>query len=188
MDRGDALLVVDVQNDFLPGGALPVPHGNEIVPVLNRYLVRWRARRLAVLASRDWHPPDHGSFRAPGGPWPPHCVAQTPGAAFSPHLELPCDVQIVSKGTAPDVEGYSAFDGTDLEERLRRGGVRRLFVGGLATEYCVLRTVCDALARGHRVVVLRDAIRALDLAAGRRAEQEMSRRGASLAEWTALAA
>jgi nicotinamidase/pyrazinamidase len=188
--RGDGLLVVDVQRDFLPGGALAVPAGDEVVPVLNRYLARWRLLGLPVFASRDWHPTDHLSFRDHGGPWPPHCVAGSVGAQFAPGLALPRDVEIVSTGVERDCEGYSAFDRTDLDDRLRRGGVRRLFVGGLATDYCVRHTVHDALAHGYAVALLVDAIRAIDRRPGdgRRAEMEMSRRGASRVRLDALAA
>jgi nicotinamidase/pyrazinamidase len=179
---GDALLIVDVQNDFLPGGALAVPQGDAVVPVLNRWIARFRDRGLPVVATRDWHPPDHCSFRSRGGPWPEHCVAGTPGARFAPDLELPQDALIVSKATESDREVYSGFQGTDLAERLRALGVRRLFVGGLATDYCVLETVRDALREGFEVVVLRDAVRAVDVnpGDGERALEEMRRLGARL--------
>jgi nicotinamidase-related amidase len=185
---GDALLVTDVQRDFLPGGSLPAPDGDAVVPALNRYLAVWRARGLPIVATRDWHPPDHCSFRARGGPWPPHCVAGTPGAEFDPALALPPDAAVVSKATHRDREAYSAFEGTDLDRRLRAAGVRRLFVGGVATEYCVAATVRDAVAHGYRVVVLQDAIRAIDARAAHGAEEEMARRGAALISWKALAA
>jgi len=177
---GDALIVVDVQNDFLPGGALAVPAGDEVVPVLNRYLQRFQARGLPVYATRDWHPPDHCSFRDQGGPWPPHCVAGSPGAEFAADLALPEDAVVISKATAPDREAYSGFQDTDLAGRLRAQGVRRLFVGGLATDYCVLNTVRDALAAGFEVVLLEDAVRAVDLhpGDGERALEEMRDQGA----------
>lgn len=164
--EGDALVVVDVQVDFLSGGRLSVPGGDAVVPVLNAYLALWRARGLPVIATRDWHPPDHASFRAQGGPWPSHCVAGTPGAAFAPGLALPPDAVVVSKGTRRTLEGYSAFEETDLDDRLRALAVRRLFVGGLATEYCVRHTVDAALARGWWTALLVDAIRAVDVAPG----------------------
>jgi nicotinamidase/pyrazinamidase len=177
---GDALVVVDVQNDFLPGGALTVPGGDEIVPPLNCHLARFGERSLPVFATRDWHPPDHCSFRARGGSWPPHCLMGTWGAAFPNSLALPPTTVIVAKGTCVDREAYSGFEGTDLEERLRAAGIRRLFVGGLATDYCVLNTVRDARARGFEVVLLSDAIRAVNLKPddGRNAELEMIRLGA----------
>lgn len=188
--QGDALLIVDVQNDFLPGGALPVPEGDAVVPVLNRWIERFTARRLPVYATRDWHPPNHCSFREQGGPWPPHCVAGTEGAAFAPGLKLPPDAVIVSKATEPDREAYSGFQGTDLAERLRAQGVRRLFVGGLATDYCVLSTVRDALREGFEVVLIEDAVRAVDVQPGdgARALEEMRRLGARTVRTEATAA
>lgn len=186
---GDALLVIDVQRDFLPGGALAVPGGDEVVEPLNRYVRLFAARSLPVFASRDWHPANHCSFTAQGGPWPAHCVADTSGAQFAPQLRLPEDVQIVSKASEPDHEAYSDFSGGDFKERLRRQGVRRLFAGGLATEYCVLATVRDALAHGYRVVLLADAIRAIDRQPGdgRRAIDEMTRLGAVAVNWENIA-
>ena len=177
---GDALVVVDVQNDFLPGGSLAVPSGDEVVPVLNRYLADFVRAGLPVFATRDWHPPDHCSFRDRGGPWPPHCVQGTEGARFAVGLELPASAVIVSKDSARDQNTYSAFQGGDLDAHLRERGVQRVFVGGLATDYCVLNTVKDALARGYRAVLLRDAIRAVGVAfdAGPKAEEEMIRLGA----------
>ena len=178
--RGDALLLVDVQNDFLPGGALAVRDGHAVVPRLNEWVALFRDRGLPVFASRDWHPADHCSFHARGGPWPVHCVAETPGAGFAPGLDLPPGVEVVSKATDAERDAYSAFDGTDLHERLRRAAVRRLFIGGLATDYCVRWTVHDALERGYEVVVLEDAVRPVDVRPGdgRRALRTIRRRGA----------
>ncbi len=177
---GDGLLVADVQNDFLPGGALGVQRGDEVVPVLNRYAVAFRARGLPIFASRDWHPPNHCSFREQGGIWPVHCVAGTKGAEFHPNFHLPPSTIVISKATDPKKEAYSAFEGTTLDERLREAGVRRLFVGGLATDYCVLNTVRDAIARGYAGCLLMDGIRAVNLKPddGRQAEEEMIRLGA----------
>jgi nicotinamidase/pyrazinamidase len=182
LGRGDALLVVDVQYDFLAGGSLAVRDADAIVPVLNGYIAEWSARGLPVFASRCWHPPGHCSFREQGGPWPPHCVAGTHGAELSAALALPPSTELVSKGTAVDREAYSAFDGTDLGPRLRAAGVRRLFIGGLTTDYCVVSTVRDGRARGYEMVVLADAIRAVDVEPGdgARAEAEMRRLGARL--------
>lgn len=182
----DALLIVDVQTDFCPGGALAVPGGDRVVPVLNRYLAAFERRGLPVFASRDWHPAETRHFEAGGGPWPPHCVAGTAGAAFHPDLALPETAVVVSKGTDPEDDGYSAFeaktpDGTVLEDALRRRGVGRLFVGGLATDYCVRATVLDAAARGFRPVLLLDAIRGIDVEPGdqARALDAMLRAGAT---------
>lgn len=176
--HGDALLCVDVQNDFLPGGSLGVPQGDAVVEPLNRCLRRFTRLGLPVFATRDWHPPHHVSFAERGGPWPPHCVADTPGARFAPTLRLPANATIVSKATTPERDAYSGFDGTDLAARLRALAVRRLFVGGLATEYCVLATVRDALARGFAVVLLTDAVRAVEPRDSEGALQEMLRLGA----------
>lgn len=181
LTQGDVLVVVDVQNDFLPGGSLAVPRGDEVVPVLNRYLAAFVPRGLPIAATRDWHPPNHCSFQPYGGPWPPHCVAGSEGAAFAPALELPASsVLITLKGTQLEKDAYSGFDGTDLDARLRARGVGRLFVGGLATDYCVLCTVEDGLKAGYAVVLLQDAIRAVNVRPGdgERAEAEMIRRGA----------
>jgi nicotinamidase/pyrazinamidase len=180
LGRHDALLIVDVQVDFLPGGSLAVRHGDEVVPALNFYLALAGGRSVPVFASRDWHPRNHCSFRARGGPWPEHCVAGTPGAAFAPGLGLPRDAVVISKATTPEADAYSAFQGTDLAQRLRALGVTRLLVGGLATDYCVLNTVLDARKEGFDVLLLADAIRAVDVKPGdgERAEREMRSAGA----------
>ena len=163
---GDALLVVDVQNDFLPGGALGIAGGDVVLAPLNRLLGAWRARGLPVFLTRDWHPPSHCSFVERGGPWPEHCVAGTAGAEFSPRLDrAPGDV-VVSKATRLERDAYSALDGTPLADALRRAGVHRIFVGGLATDYCVRATGLDARAAGLEVVVLRDAVCAVNVQPG----------------------
>jgi nicotinamidase/pyrazinamidase len=186
---GDALLVVDVQRDFLPGGALGIAHGDEVIAPLNRCLAEWRTRGLPVILTRDWHPPDHCSFHARGGPWPVHCVAGTAGAAFDPRLDAPPSAIVVSKATHPDREAYSAFEGTDLESHLRAAGVRRIFIGGLATEYCVRESVRDGRACGFDMVVLCDAIRGVEAQRGdaQRAEDEMRTLGATLVRGPAAA-
>ncbi|HVY80478.1 MAG TPA: nicotinamidase [Steroidobacteraceae bacterium] len=183
LHAGDALIVVDVQRDFLPGGALAVPEGDRVIPVLNRVAAEFASRGLPVFATRDWHPPNHCSFRAQGGPWPPHCVADTPGAEIPADVQLAPDTQVISKATTPEKDAYSGFEGTDLLERLRTRGATRVFVGGLATDYCVKQTVLDALANGLDVVVLEDAIRAVEAEPGdgARALQEMRTRGAIVA-------
>jgi nicotinamidase/pyrazinamidase len=162
--RTDALVLVDVQVDFCPGGALPVPEGDRVVPVLTTLL-----RRAGVLAvaTRDWHPADHCSFASRGGPWPVHCVAGTPGAAFHPDLDLGrIEHVITNKATTRDEEAYSGFQGTDLAALLRARGTRRIFVGGLATDYCVKATTLDARKEGFEVFLLTDAIRAVDVQPG----------------------
>jgi nicotinamidase/pyrazinamidase len=180
LTRKDALIVVDVQKDFLPGGSLAVPRGDEVIPPLNACIERFHRERLPVYATSDWHPPDHGSFREQDGPWPPHCIAGTAGADFAEGLALPSDTRIISKGLAPDEPGYSAFAGTGLLERLRMEGVERLYLGGLATEYCVLNTALDALKAGFGLWVLEDAVRAVDASDGERALATMQQAGARL--------
>ena len=163
----DALLLVDVQNDFCPGGALAVAEGDAVVPVLNDWIAAAGRGGALVFASRDWHPADHVSFAEQGGIWPPHCVQDTPGAAFHPDLELPDDAAVVSKADQADREAYSALDSGELGEKLAAAGVRRLWVGGLATDYCVKASVLDAVGlTGLEVHVITDAIRAVDVAPG----------------------
>lgn len=168
---GSALIVVDVQNDFCPGGALAVPQGDKVIPPLNELARRFADRGLPVVATRDWHPEDHDSFEAQGGPWPPHCVQGTDGAAFHPQLDLPEGTVEIKKGTDPDAEAYSGFLGADPEGRplaevLRDEGVERVFVGGLATDYCVKETTLDALDEGLEAFLLRDATRGVDVEEG----------------------
>ena len=163
-----ALLIVDVQNDFCPGGALAVANGDRVVAPLNKALFMCTQAGLPIIASRDWHPATTSHFQPFGGPWPIHCVQQTHGAAFHTALEVPCSTIIISKGMDERSDGYSAFDGkeasgTSLAETLIKLGVRRLLVGGLATDYCVKATVLDALEKGFEVVVLQDAIAAVNL-------------------------
>lgn len=186
--KGDALILVDVQLDFLPSGSLAVPRGDEVVPALNRYIAVFRGLTLPIVATRDWHPPDHCSFKPRGGPWPPHCVAGSDGARFAVRLDLPCEARIVSKAASRDQDAYSGFEGTDLDDWLKRAGVTRVFVGGLATDYCVLNTVRDALRLGYAVCLLEDAVRAVDVRAGEgaRAMAEMQRLGAMLIGFGAI--
>jgi nicotinamidase/pyrazinamidase len=181
--HGDALVIVDVQRDFLPGGALAVPDGDRVIAPLNRCIERFAQRGLPVVATRDWHPPHHCSFAAQGGPWPPHCVAGTPGAGFADALRLPQDAEIVSKATSPARDAYSAFGDSSLAAWLRERGVTRLVVGGLATDYCVRQTVLDAHALGFAVVVVGDAVAAVNVqpADGERALAEMLASGAVVA-------
>jgi nicotinamidase/pyrazinamidase len=189
LQTGDALIAVDVQNDFLPGGSLAVPAADAVVPAINRYLAAFAARALPVFATRDWHPPNHCSFKAQGGIWPPHCVAATRGAEFARGLALPEMAVIISKAATPEADAYSGFGGTDLAARLRAARATCLFIGGLATDYCVLNTVRDALAEGFEVLLLADAIRAVDVNAGdgARAQSEMQKLGARLIRYEDLA-
>lgn len=149
LKHGDALIVVDVQNDFLPGGRLAVTQGDAVVPILNTYIAAFAQHGLPIYATRDWHPAQHCSFKDQGGPWPPHCVADTHGARFAADLKLPPASTIVSKATASDQDAYSGFEGTHLDAQLHAADVQRLFIGGLTTDYCVLHTVKDALARHY---------------------------------------
>lgn len=182
-----ALLIVDVQNDFCPGGALAVSEGDQVIAPLNRAAEAIAQRGGLVIASRDWHPRTTHHFREFGGTWPVHCVQGTPGAAFHPDLKLPAGTVIVSKGTGTEDDGYSAFegrtdDGKTLHEVLQAHGVRRLLVGGLATDYCVRASALDALKHGYEVVVLTNAIRGVNLQPddSARALQEMQAHGAQL--------
>jgi nicotinamidase/pyrazinamidase len=163
VSKTDALIVVDVQNDFCPGGALPVPEGDQVIPVLNDYIKIFKKANAAIFATRDWHPPNHISFEAQGGPWPPHCVQNTEGAKFHPDLKLPDDTTIVSKAMDPRKEAYSGFDGTELADNMKKQGVTKVFVGGLATDYCVKNTVLDARKNGFQTVLLLDASRGINV-------------------------
>lgn len=184
---GDALLIVDVQNDFLAGGSLPVPEGEAVIALLGRVINVFHQHGQPIYATRDWHPADHCSFQAQGGPWPPHCVQGTPGAEFAPGLGLPAFAMVISKASDAAKDAYSGFDGTNLPFQLMMYGVKRLFVGGLATDYCVLATVRDALKQGTQVYVLSDAIRAVNAADGARAIAEMTALGAHFVESGTLA-
>jgi nicotinamidase/pyrazinamidase len=157
-----ALIVVDVQNDFCPGGALAVPDGDAVVEPVNRLA----ADAPFVVATRDWHPPDHGSFAEQGGPWPVHCVSGSSGAELHPGIDRGLIDLIVDKGQSRDTEGYSGFEGTGLEALLRSHGVDRVEVAGLALDYCVRATALDARHAGFNVIVHRDATRAVEVAPG----------------------
>ena len=178
-----ALLACDVQPDFLPGGSLAVSDGDAVIAPL----VAAAERVDMVVATRDWHPADHVSFAARGGPWPPHCVAGTAGGAIVPAIDCLAHV-VVSKGSNPDAEAYSAFDDAPLAGMLRAAGVSRIVIGGLATDYCVRATTLSALREGFDVVVLRDAVRAVDVQPGdgERALEEMRSAGARISEVAAL--
>jgi nicotinamidase/pyrazinamidase len=177
---GDVLVIVHVQNDFVEGGALAVAGGDEVIAPLNRYIEVFHRNRLPIIATRDWHPSDHCSFREQGGPWPPHCVQGTAGAQFVSELMLPSGTTVVSSATQAYKEAYSSFEDTDLNQLLRGLGAERLFVGGLATDYCVRATVKDGLVLGYQVFLLIDAVRAVnvDPEDGAHARAEMARLGA----------
>jgi nicotinamidase/pyrazinamidase len=180
----DALIVVDVQNDFCPGGALAVDEGDAVAAALSELAARFEH----VFASRDWHPPDHCSFRPQGGPWPVHCVRDTPGAAFHRDLVLPPAAVVISKAATREADAYSAFQGTDLAAQLRARGIRRTFVGGLATDYCVKHTVLDALREGFETYLIADACRGVEAEDGdtARAILEMTSAGARRVRGAAL--
>ena len=177
----EALVIVDFQNDFTPGGALAVPHGDEVAERLNALAAS--GDYDLVVATRDWHPPDHGSFAAQGGIWPEHCVAGTPGAALHAALDAGRVDVVVDKCQDPGTEGYSGFDGTDLAALLRDRGIDRVTVAGLATDYCVRATVLDGLKAGFEIVLLGDACRGVNVQPGddERAVEEMRAAGAVLA-------
>ena len=181
MTEKRALIVVDVQNDFCPGGALAVAHGDEVVAPLNKLIAEFLERGEPVFKSRDWHPEKTKHFAAYGGTWPVHCVQDTKGAEFHPSLGDNERINIVSKGLG-DTDCYSAFDETDLALQLRRLGVEEVWVGGLATDYCVKSTVLDALKEGFRVKALEDAMRAVEVnpGDGERAIKEMRAAGAEV--------
>lgn len=176
-----ALIVVDVQNDFCPGGTLAVPHGDEVVAPLNKLIDEFLERGAPVYKSRDWHPPTTKHFTAYGGTWPIHCVQNTEGAQFHHDLRNDPRITVISKGLG-NTDGYSAFDETDLGAQLDKSGVEEVVVGGLATDYCVKHTVLDALKRGYKVKAIEDAMRAVELKPGdgERAIEEMRAAGAEI--------
>lgn len=185
-EKKRALIVVDVQNDFCPGGALAVAHGDEVVAPLNNLIEEFLERGEPVFKSRDWHPEKTKHFADYGGTWPVHCVQNTRGAEFHPELMDNIHIRVISKGLG-DEDCYSAFDGTNLALELRRLGVEEVWVGGLATDYCVKNTVLDALKEGFQVKALKDAMRPVEVNAGdgQRAIEEMQAAGAEIQEQTA---
>jgi nicotinamidase/pyrazinamidase len=175
----EALVIVDFQNDFTPGGALAVPQGDAVAGHLNELAAS--PRFDLVVATRDWHPADHSSFAAQGGPWPVHCVAGTEGAQLHPALDAARVDVIVDKGTDQDTEGYSGFDGTDLAALLRGRGIDRVTVAGLATDYCVRATALDALRDGFEVTVDEAGSRGIDPDDAARALDEVRSAGGTVA-------
>lgn len=193
MRKDAALLIVDVQNDFCPGGALGVSGGDEIIPLINRYIDLLKGRGAVVIASRDWHPPVTRHFREFGGIWPAHCVKESFGAMFHAELRLPPDCVVFSKGMDPELNNYSALsarnaEGAPLAEFLLKEGLRHLYICGLATDYCVRQTTLDGLREGFTVTVLVDAVRGVDLTPGDsdRALAEIKSAGALLADITGI--
>lgn len=181
LDSADALLLVDIQNDFCPGGALAIAQGDAVVPVANEWIAAARAARVPVLASRDWHPLEHASFIEQGGPWPVHCVQDTDGARFRADLDLRADDVRISKGNAFDKDANSAFEDTGLASYLHRKGIERLWVGGLAEDVCVLHTVLDACKAGFQTHLITAATRPVDPGARDAVRQQMRDAGAVLA-------
>lgn len=182
-EKKRALIVVDVQNDFCPGGALAVAHGDEVVAPLNKLIEEFLSRGEPVFKSRDWHPLETKHFADHGGTWPVHCVQNTKGAEFHPQLLDDMHIRVISKGLG-DEDCYSAFDGTNLALELQRLGVKEVWVGGLATDYCVKNTVLDAVKEGFHVKALKEAMRPVDLKPGdgERALKEMRAAGAEIVE------
>ncbi len=178
----DALLVVDVQQDFCPGGALPIARGDEVVAVLNPWIAAASKQGLPVFLSRDWHPASHPSFTANGGRWPVHCQQDTAGASFHKDLFIPEGAEVVTKGTRFDQDQNSAFDQTGLADKLHRDGVRRLWIGGLALDVCVLATVLDGRRAGFEIRVLVAGCRPVTVEGGREALTRMRKAGAVLVE------
>lgn len=177
----DALLVIDVQNDFCPGGALPIADGDRVVVVVNRWLAAAQRRGVPVYASRDWHPAGHVSFVERGGPWPPHCLQDSDGARFHPGLALPPDTVVVTKGTRFDQDQNSAFDQTGLATRLRQDGIGRLWLAGLAEDVCVRATALDARREGFEVSLIATATRPVTAKGGHDARRAMRAAGVEIA-------
>ena len=168
METNKALVIVDVQNDFCPGGALGVPDGDRVVPVLNKYIEKFAHAGIPIFFTRDWHPPRTTHFNTDGGTWPPHCVQGSKGAEFHPALQLGSYTTVLSKGMAVDRDSYSGFEAVDsrglsLGEILRQSEINRIYVGGLATDYCVKQTVLDGIAQGFQVVLLQDGVAGVNL-------------------------
>lgn len=175
-----ALILVDIQKDFCPGGALAVTGGDEVIEPANRLMEEFEKNGLPIFLTRDWHPANHSSFKENGGIWPPHCIADTDGAAFHDSLKVSRHAIIISKATAVENDAYSGFQDTNLEERLRSLKVTEVIILGLATDYCVKNTVLDALSKGFSVSVVNEGIRAVDVESGDgdRAVDEMKTAGA----------
>ncbi len=188
-NKDAALILVDIQNDFCPGGALAVKDGDAVIPVVNQLLPIFPL----VVATQDWHPANHSSFKAQGGLWNPHCVQNTRGAAFPRQLEQSKIDLIFRKASAGDTDAYSGFDGVDstgrsLDAALKNLKIKRLFIAGLATDYCVKATALDGLKKGYEVLVIEDAVRAVEVKEGdgEKALQELARKGAKIVRSTEI--
>ncbi len=182
----DALLIVDPQNDFFPSGALGVPEGDQILPVLNQSMADAQKMGIPIYISRDWHPGDHCSFKEQGGIWPPHCIQNTSGAAFHSDLKLPDDVILINKAFKQEIDAYSAFEGKlvsgeSLFNALKARHIERLWVGGLALDYCVKATVLDAIKAGFKVNLILSATRAIAEDTGQEALKKMQSLGVQCA-------
>lgn len=177
-EKGDLLLIIDVQKDFCPGGALPIEGGDQVVPVLNRWIRAALKAETPVYLSRDWHPQHHLSFQESGGPWPVHCLQDSAGAGFHPQLVVPDEAVVVTKGTRFDQDQNSAFDQTGLAAWLQRRQIRRIYVGGLAQDVCVLATVLDGCRAGFDMQLIAAATRPVTVEGGREAIDKMIGAGA----------
>ena len=173
VEKKTALIIVDVQNDFCPGGALAVSRGDEVVPVINSLTESGKFDEIIV--TQDWHSENHCSFEK----WPKHCVKETAGAKLHPDLKIGPDCVFIKKGTEPDKEAYSGFEGTRLKVILEEAGIERVFVCGLATDYCVKATAMDAIKAGFETFVVLDACRGVELQKGdiEKAIEEMKKVG-----------
>ena len=187
-----AILIVDLQNDFCPGGALGVKEGDQIIPTVNKYVDLFLKHRLPVFVSRDWHPEDTSHFKSSGGPWPQHCVQNTKGAEFHPGFKVPVNAIILSKGTNPELDGYSVFEARDSQNKffsqlLKEMGVEELYIAGIATDYCVKMTSLDAFKNGFKVNVLTDAIKGVDEQDSQQAIDEIVANNGKLKNYTEVA-
>jgi nicotinamidase/pyrazinamidase len=182
LKQGDGLLVVDVQVDFCPGGALAIDGGDQVVPELNAWIEAARELEIPLYFSRDWHPEGHPSFAPQDGPWPVHCLQDTPGARFHPDLQVPGEAVVVTKGVRFDQDQLSVFDETGFADKLHRDGIKRLWVGGLALDVCVLASVLDARLEGFAVNVLLAACRPVSAEGKEKALERMQKAGAKLIE------
>lgn len=188
MKTDKALVVVDLQVDFCPGGALAVADGDKIVPKINEYVKLFLQHQLPIFVSRDWHPAETKHFKEFGGPWPVHCVQNSPGAAFHPDFHVPSSAIILSKGTDPSLDGYSVFDAQDSQQRffielLRERKIKKLYIAGIATDYCVRTTALDALNHGFEVNVLIDAIKGVSPEDSERTLQEIISKNGRMVEY-----